>query len=124
VPTRPEAGAGIGWHDAASIHPEEHLLVLLWNGRTYRLGSFDLDGSGSVSPDIPGEPTYWPLMPTPWACLPSPPAWSRGLGETLGCCRKRLSRWPSYRQPRLPDAQVSACPTPPSTIVTLGKRCI
>lgn len=57
-----------GWHDADTIFPEEGQLVLLWNGKTYGLGSFDLDDGWSVSPDALGEPTHWAYLPAP----PSP----------------------------------------------------
>ena len=53
------------WHDAATIYPEEHQLVLLWNGKTYGFGSFDIEEGWSVRPDSLNEPTHWHYLPRP-----------------------------------------------------------
>ena len=54
-----------GWHDADTIFPEEGQLVLLWNGKTYGFGSFDLEEGWSVRPDGLNEPTHWTYLPAP-----------------------------------------------------------
>ena len=53
------------WHDAGAIFPEEGQLVLLWNGRIYGFGTFDLEEGWTVRPDALNEPTHWTYLPPP-----------------------------------------------------------
>lgn len=48
-----------GWHDAGAIFPGEGQLVLLWNGKTYGFGTFDLEEGWTVTPDALNSPTHW-----------------------------------------------------------------